>query len=261
MTMPTTFLVSYEKPDWDILHHIACLLTHPPLGIISYSGSIDIPSTIGYDFIDNCEDMEASLLVPHHKMTVGGATWTNTETASAGVNENSLFRWFLNSTTMLVEWSDPTLLQMSRNETATFMTSDAVLEIGRDEWVYLAIDTDLAVSHPIHLHGHDFFVVAQGWGAYDSGRVELNLQNPPRRDTAILNGAGYLVLAFQTDNPGAWLMHCHIGWHTTEGFGLQFVERREEMLDLIDTQGLKGNCNAWKSHQKSVALQQEDSGI
>jgi drug/metabolite transporter superfamily protein YnfA len=26
----------------------------------------------------------------------------------------------------------------------------------------------------------------------------------------MLPGGGYLVLAFVTDNPGAWLMHCHI---------------------------------------------------
>lgn len=31
-----------------------------------------------------------------------------------------------------------------------------------------------------------------------------------RRDVASLPGGGYLVLAFKTDNPGSWLMHCHI---------------------------------------------------
>lgn len=39
---------------------------------------------------------------------------------------------------------------------------------------------------------------------------------PPRRDTAMLNGDGSLLIAFETVNPGAWAMHRHIGSHTDE---------------------------------------------
>lgn len=35
---------------------------------------------------------------------------------------------------------------------------------------------------------------------------------------------GYSVIGFQSDNPGAWLMHCHIVWHVEGGMALQFVE-------------------------------------
>lgn len=38
----------------------------------------------------------------------------------------------------------------------------------------------------------------------------LNLSNPPRRDVAMLPAAGYLAIAFQNDNPGVWLAHCHV---------------------------------------------------
>jgi hypothetical protein len=34
----------------------------------------------------------------------------------------------------------------------------------------------------------------------------LNMNNPIRRDTATLPALGYLVLAFESDNPGAWLV-------------------------------------------------------
>lgn len=41
----------------------------------------------------------------------------------------------------------------------------------------------------------------------------------------MLPAGGWLVLAFETDNPGAWLMHCHIAWHVSEGLAVQFLER------------------------------------
>lgn len=204
--------------------------------------------------------MDPSDLVPYHSQTVGDATWDDEEVAAVGFNDDSLFRWYLNSTTMVVAWDDPTLLQVQNNETA-FATSDAVIEIEGEEWAYLAIQTTLSVPHPIHLHGHDFFVLAQGSGAYSGSSVGLALANPPRRDTALLPGSGHLVLAFRTDNPGAWLMHCHIGWHTSEGFALQFVERRAEMRSLIDLDVLESNCEAWASYQNSTSVEQDDSGI
>jgi FtsP/CotA-like multicopper oxidase with cupredoxin domain len=65
------------------------------------------------------------------------------------------------------------------------------------------------IPHPIHLHGHDFYVLGAGSGNF-SNVTELQFTNPPRRDVAMLPGGGWLVIGFITDNPGAWLMHCHI---------------------------------------------------
>lgn len=78
------------------------------------------------------------------------------------------------------------------------------------------MEAALPAPHPIRLYGYDFYVLAQGTGT-DSEDTTINLVNLPRRDVAMLPPAGYLVIAFCTDNPGAWLMHCRIGWHTAEG--------------------------------------------
>jgi len=160
---------------------------------------------------------------------------------------------------MLVDWSNPTI-RMVYNNDLSFEASNAVIEINDEEWVYLAIHTTLGVPHPIHLHGHDFFFLAQGAGTYNSS-VMLNLENPPRRDTAMLPSTGYLVIAFLSDNPGLWLMHCHIGWHTSEGFGLQFVERRSELVPLIAEKSMTDTCDAWSSYVESHSIEQDDSGI
>jgi FtsP/CotA-like multicopper oxidase with cupredoxin domain len=120
------------------------------------------------------------------------------------------------------------------------------------------INTSIPVTHPIHLHGHDFFVLAQGSNPWDGG---VNTNNPPRRDTAMLVGNGYLLIGFETDNPGAWLMHCHIGWHTDEGFALQFLEREREIDPLIDFDALQDNCASWNTYDATYNIDQEDSGI
>lgn len=89
----------------------------------------------------------------------------------------------------------------------------------------------------------------------------LNLDNPPRRDVANLPASGYLVIAFLTDNPGVWLMHCHIGWHTSEGLALQFVERESEIAALMDYESANATCAKWEAFATSIGLEEEDSGV
>ena len=91
--------------------------------------------------------------------------------------------------------------------------------------------------------------------------MTLSTDNPPRRDTATLPASGYLLLAFYTDNPGAWLMHCHIGWHTAEGFALQFIERQDEIRALIDATTLQDTCTAWETYASEDDIEEDDSGI
>jgi FtsP/CotA-like multicopper oxidase with cupredoxin domain len=79
----------------------------------------------------------------------------------------------------------------------------------------------------------DFNILPQDSGTYDSDSDTLNLSDPPRWDVAVLPSASYLVNAFYTNNPGVWLLHCHIGWHTSEGFALQIVERYSEIAALL----------------------------
>ncbi|XP_055883275.1 uncharacterized protein LOC106072733 isoform X3 [Biomphalaria glabrata] len=120
-------------------------------------------------------------------------------------------------------------------------------------------------AHPIHLHGHDFHVLKIGYPDYNNntGRFiqdnfdidcrgypkrdqsfcnfatwsnrswggnnipGLQLSNPPIKDTIIVPTGGYVVVRFKADNPGLWLMHCHIELHNTDGMALLFNEARE----------------------------------
>jgi FtsP/CotA-like multicopper oxidase with cupredoxin domain len=228
-------------------------------GILYYSEEAGTPETNVTTYTDECVDESPSNLVPIVSKSVSAAEWSSLEDVTVGTNSDNLFRWYLNSTTMQVEWEDPTLLQIYNNA-STFDNSSGIIELpNANEMVYLMINTTLTVAHPIHLHGHDFFILAQGVNPWDG--TTLSTTNPPRRDTALLQSNGYLLIAFETDNPGAWLMHCHIGWHTSEGFALQFVERYDEIRKLIDYDDLGSNCDAWTAYDTANDVEQEDSGV
>ena|SRR5436305_11465515 len=113
----------------------------------------------------------------------------------------------------------------------------------------------------MHLHGHDFYLLAQGIGAYNSSSVTLVTKNPPRRDVAMLPSSGYMVIGYQANNPGAWLLHCHVGWHKGEGLALQVVERYSEIATLIDYDTLNSTCSAWNTYATANSIIENDSGV
>lgn len=56
-------------------------------------------------------------------------------------------------------------------------------------------------------------------------------------------------------------MHCHIGWHTSEGLALQFVERESEIPGMLDQALLQDTCAAWETWADSTGIEEEDSGV
>lgn len=106
--------------------------------------------------------------------------------------------------------------------------------------------------HPIHLHGHDFEVLGSDVGAFPWGKDFVTGANPQRRDVATMPGSptgGWLLLGVYTDNPGTWLMHCHIGWHSSQGLSMQFVERKDEIIGSIGSlDSMDEGCAAWDKY-------------
>jgi FtsP/CotA-like multicopper oxidase with cupredoxin domain len=64
------------------------------------------------------------------------------------------------------------------------------------------------MSHPMHLHGHHFQVVAVN-GRRFAGAV---------RDTVLVPAnMGQVTIAFDAENPGKWALHCHHLYHMVGG--------------------------------------------
>jgi len=59
-------------------------------------------------------------------------------------------------------------------------------------------------NHPMHLHGYNFHVLAQGFGNFnnDTDRAKFNLVNPQLRNTVGVPQEGWAVIRFRADNPG-----------------------------------------------------------
>lgn len=128
----------------------------------------------------------------------------------------------------------------------------------------------------MHLHGHDFAIINILYTPPIPGQeVLLNTDNPPRRDVVLVPKGGFVVIAFRADNPGNWLMHCHIARHAAEGLGLQILERPENALEIWkpgDSTALDNAqklCDQWAEWQNDCAnwavpcvdIFQDDSGL
>lgn len=87
-------------------------------------------------------------------------------------------------------------------------------DFGTNSSVRVVMKSFFFAPHPMHLHGHDFYVLAEGFGDWNG--VITNPNNPLRRDTHQLQGSrpdgtpAYAVIQFNLDNPGIWGLHCHI---------------------------------------------------
>lgn len=82
-----------------------------------------------------------------------------------------------------------------------------------------------AESHPLHLHGFNFFVVGQGFGNFDPNKdpAKFNLVDPAERNTVGVPSGGWVAIRFRADNPGVWFMHCHLEVHTSWGLKMAWV--------------------------------------
>ncbi|XP_014258517.2 laccase-1-like isoform X1 [Cimex lectularius] len=101
------------------------------------------------------------------------------------------------------------------------------------EVILIDLGVTYDANHPFHLHGHYFDIVAvekvgknttvQQIEELDAkGMIKRNLINPVTKDTVNVPDGGYTIIRFYADNPGYWLFHCHLEWHSELGMGLVF---------------------------------------
>ncbi|PSN60896.1 putative multicopper oxidase, type 1 [Corynespora cassiicola Philippines] len=181
-------------------------------------------------------------------------------------NGQNLVFWGINLTAINVDWDEPTLQYVADKNTSYPRVFNLIEIPNQNTWSYWIIQetpgTLVPIPHPIHLHGHDFYVLgARGGSTFNisSDPQTLQWQNPPRRDTAILPGRGWLAIAFPSDNPGAWLMHCHIAWHVADGLAVQFLESKDQ-APLGDANWQK-TCANWNQYALNPTYPKSDSGL
>ncbi|KAI1170810.1 multicopper oxidase [Nemania sp. FL0916] len=244
-------------------------------GIVRYNMSSGrTPSTTSSVQLPKvCMDMPKGNLIPFVEYDVTNVAGMTIEALNYRFTHTGMLKWTINTTDLLIDWANPTLKQIFDNETV-FPENYNVVNVEKktlavDEWAVLVIENTAGsifkgISHPIHLHGHDFWILAQEpFKIWDGSTESFQLKDAARRDTAILPKAGYLAIAFKLDNPGAWLVHCHIAWHASMGLSFEFVESRGSIsVKESDRREFDDTCKAWSRWwDGSAPWPQEDSGI
>ncbi len=80
--------------------------------------------------------------------------------------------------------------------------------VTRGRTVVIDMNNDTRWPHAMHLHGHHFRVIER------NGKV---VADAPWRDTELLRADERAKIAFVADNPGKWLVHCHMVEHMAAG--------------------------------------------
>ncbi|KAK3995163.1 laccase [Cladorrhinum sp. PSN332] len=189
-----------------------------------------------------------------------------------------LFVWKVNGSAIDVDWGKPTVDYVLSQNTSYPPQANVITVNSVNQWTYWLIENDpdgaFSLPHPMHLHGHDFVVLGRSpdvppgsqqrfvFSAADLGRLRGN--NPPRRDVTMLPAKGWVLIAFKSDNPGAWLFHCHIAWHVSGGLSVQYLERPNDFRQQITTadRTIHDNvCNAWRAYWPTNPFPKGDSGL
>jgi FtsP/CotA-like multicopper oxidase with cupredoxin domain len=85
---------------------------------------------------------------------------------------------------------------------------------GEGEWVTLDITNTTSMWHPVHLHGHTPQLTDMPGGV--------------RKDTVNVLPGDTVQLAFQSNNPGDWMLHCHNAYHLEAGMATLLRYRNGE---------------------------------
>jgi len=100
--------------------------------------------------------------------------------------------------------------QMRYRWTINGKTYDAAkpLPVVWGERVRLVFENRSMMFHPMHLHGHTFSVMRRRDGQLVPGA---------RKDTVIVRPDERIVVDFDADNAGDWVVHCHNAYHQATG--------------------------------------------
>ena len=201
-------------------------------------------------------------IVPQYAIPAVAPDTTISVTIAGAPDASGVFRWTMNGVSYEGDLANPILPQALAG-TTSFPPNYNVYNTGAVNTVQIIIINVTPAPHPIHMHGHDFQVLAEGFGTWD-GTV-TNPSNPQRRDVHMLwaqatpANPSYIVLQYTQDNPGVWPLHCHIAWHLSAGMVIMLLEHPEEFSSLQLPDSITQTCPAYTSWYAANPVPVEDA--
>lgn len=157
--------------------------------------------------LTTCQNDALSVTVPYY--SIAPPQPETVQILNVDFKQNGTHNLFyINNSTFRANYNDPVLLGAKLGHT-TFPSEYNVYNFGQSKSIRLIIYNHAQTgSHPMHMHGHNMYVLAEGTGTWDGTIV--NGGNPQRRDVHLLPIApsttvpSYIVIQFDADNPGVW---------------------------------------------------------
>jgi FtsP/CotA-like multicopper oxidase with cupredoxin domain len=92
------------------------------------------------------------------------------------------------------------------------LPTEPLFRVDRDQTVVVEMKNDTGFQHAMHVHGHHFRVLEK------DGSMGANLWH----DTFLIDVSEPRKIAFVANNPGRWLLHCHMLEHAAAGMKTWF---------------------------------------
>jgi len=242
----------------------ACAPSANPLAkaIVHYDCSTDLPTSTPWpDTTDPCATDDLAGLQPWFPISpTKEPDTTVTVDISGTINATGHFVWTMNGSSFRANYNHPTLLLANAGNTSyPFDPQWNVYNFGSNKTVRFIFNNHSPAAHPMHLHGHNFFVLNAGLGTWDGSIV--NPENPQRRDTQQVLVGGFLVVQIDMDNPGVWPFHCHIAWHISGGLYINVMERPADIAKINIDNDVIQICRDWGTFTGTEIPDQIDSGV
>ncbi len=93
------------------------------------------------------------------------------------------------------------------------LADEPLFQVERGQTVVIKTENKTGWIHGMHVHGHHFRILS---------RQRKELPSMHWRDTFIIDGDETVEIAFVADNPGKWLLHCHMLEHAAAGMQTWF---------------------------------------
>ncbi|NRA89345.1 MAG: multicopper oxidase domain-containing protein, partial [Rhizobiales bacterium] len=93
------------------------------------------------------------------------------------------------------------------------LADEPMFDVKKGETIILDFENDTSFIHAMHLHGHHFKILTRN-GDED--------KEQPWKDTFLVGPNSTTKIAFVADNPGKWLLHCHMLEHAAGGMNTWF---------------------------------------
>ena len=173
--------------------------------------------------------------------------------------------WYMNESSFRANYNHPILLLANQGNTSyPFDPQWNVYNFGNNNSVRIIIENSSGAAHPMHLHGHNFNVLAEGPGAWD-GTIN-HIQNTQRRDVQLIQPGSptvpsHLVIQYNTDNPGVWPLHCHIAWHVSAGLYVNVMEQTDLIKKRVIPATIAQTCRDWADYTGTAVVDEIDSGL